>query len=61
MSRAASTVDYVQLLWCPMPYKRIVSPKVIAYLADTGRVSFMKDTCCDANQVKEKIRAGRAL
>lgn len=46
---------------CPMPYKRIVSPKVIAYLADTGRVSFMKDTCCDANQVKEKIRAGRGI
>lgn len=46
---------------CPAPYKRLLSPDVVAYCADTGRFSFLKDTCCDAEQVAEKIKAGRGI
>ena len=46
---------------CPYPYKRVLTPRVISYMADTGRFSFMKDTCCDAVKVKEKIEAGRGI
>jgi 4-hydroxy-tetrahydrodipicolinate synthase len=46
---------------CPHPYKRVLTPRVIAHMADTGRFSFMKDTCCDAEKVKAKIEAGRGV
>lgn len=44
---------------CPAPYKRVLTPEIMSFLADTGRFTFMKDTCCDAEQVKAKIKAGR--
>ena len=46
---------------CPYPYKRVLTPRVISYMADTGRFAFMKDTCCDAEKVFEKIKAGRGI
>ncbi len=46
---------------CPFPYKRVLTPRVISYMADSGRFAFMKDTCCDAVKVKEKIEAGRGI
>ncbi|MBR4942143.1 MAG: dihydrodipicolinate synthase family protein, partial [Clostridia bacterium] len=46
---------------CPYPYKRVLTPKVISYMADTDRFAFMKDTCCDAAKVREKIEAGRGI
>ncbi|MBQ8899197.1 MAG: dihydrodipicolinate synthase family protein [Clostridia bacterium] len=46
---------------CPYPYKRVLTPRVISHMADTGRFAFMKDTCCDAEKVKEKIEAGRGI
>ncbi len=33
---------------CPLPYKRLVTDRMIDYCAKTGRFAFMKDTCCDA-------------
>ncbi len=46
---------------CPYPYKRVLTPKVISYVTDTGRFGFMKDTCCDAALVAEKIKAGKGV
>ncbi len=46
---------------CPAPYKRVLNAPLVSYLADLGRFSFMKDTCCDAEQVIEKIRAGKGI
>ena len=46
---------------CPAPYKRVLTPAVMSFIADTGRFTFMKDTCCDAEQVTEKIRTGRGV
>lgn len=40
---------------CPAPYKRLVSPKVLKTLVSTGRMFYHKDTCCNEQQVKEKL------
>lgn len=42
---------------CPMPYKRILSIPVMRELAKTNRFYFMKDTCCDAAQIRERLAA----
>ncbi|MFG0249135.1 MAG: dihydrodipicolinate synthase family protein [Phycisphaeraceae bacterium JB051] len=41
----------------PNPYKRLVSPSLLGRLAQTGRFAFFKDTCCDLQQLKQKIDA----
>lgn len=40
---------------CPFPYKRVLSPGVTKWCADSGRFFFLKDTCCDIAQIKEKL------
>lgn len=40
---------------CPVPYKKIISPKQLGDLVATGRVTYHKDTCLDLNQIKEKL------
>lgn len=42
---------------CPAPYKRLLSPELLKWCADTGKFSFLKDTCCDLKQLKEKCDA----
>lgn len=42
---------------CPYPYKRLLSPETLGSLAKTGRFAFIKDTCCDADVIKAKIKA----
>jgi 4-hydroxy-tetrahydrodipicolinate synthase len=42
---------------CPAPYKRLMSPQLLKWCADTGRFAFVKDTCCSVPQLKEKIEA----
>ena len=42
---------------CPYPYKRLVSPRVMGELARTGRFSFLKDTCCEPDLIREKLNA----
>ena len=44
---------------CPYPYKRILSPAIVRYLADTGRFYIIKDTCCDGQLIREKLKAAR--
>ena len=41
---------------CPMPYKRLLSAKVLEAMASSGRFAFIKDTCCDADLIAERIR-----
>jgi 4-hydroxy-tetrahydrodipicolinate synthase len=41
---------------CPYPYKRLLSPEVTRYCANTGRFYFIKDTSCDADNMKEKLK-----
>lgn len=40
---------------CPAPYKRLLTPKMLRYMADSGRFYFLKDTCCDADMVRERL------
>ena len=40
---------------CPYPYKRLVTPKILDWCLSTGRFYYMKDTCCDAALIKERV------
>ncbi|MFU0833217.1 MAG: Dihydrodipicolinate synthase family protein [Oscillospiraceae bacterium] len=40
---------------CPYPYKRVMSPKTVSWCAQTGRFFFLKDTCCDIDQISKKL------
>ena len=40
---------------CPHPYKRLMSKETLQFCANTGRFYFLKDTCCDAKQMAERI------
>ncbi len=42
---------------CPHPYKRLISPELLKWCADTGRFKFLKDTCCDIDLIKKKLEA----
>lgn len=42
---------------CPYPYKRLLSPELLKWCADTGRFLFLKDTSCDVAQIKGKLDA----
>lgn len=42
---------------CPYPYKRLLSPELLKWCADTGRFAFLKDTCCNLDQLKAKCEA----
>lgn len=44
---------------CPLPYKRLLSPDMIATMAKTERFYFLKDTCCDAATIRTKLAAIR--
>lgn len=42
---------------CPLPYKRTLSPAVLAWAAATGRFVFHKDTCLEIGRIRAKIAA----
>lgn len=42
---------------CPYPYKRLISPELLKWCAETGKFTFLKDTCCDLGQLKAKLEA----
>ena len=44
---------------CPVPYKRLISPKQLGDFVTTGRVIYHKDTSLDINQIKEKLVAAK--
>ena len=40
---------------CPKPYKRLLTEKMIKWCAETGRFYFIKDTCCDASMIRQRL------
>ncbi|WP_168120779.1 dihydrodipicolinate synthase family protein [Paenibacillus sp. HB172176] len=42
---------------CPYPYKRLLSPELLRWCANTGRFFFLKDTCCDAMMIERRMEA----
>lgn len=41
---------------CPMPYKRLVTDKILSWCVETGRFYFMKDTCCDIDIIAQRLK-----
>jgi len=41
---------------CPEPYKRIIKDEELSFMAKSGRVAFIKDTCCDTAQMKRRAQ-----
>ncbi|MGB8451332.1 MAG: dihydrodipicolinate synthase family protein [Anaerocolumna sp.] len=42
---------------CPYPYKRLLSVENIKWCAKSGRFFFLKDTCCDEEDIHKKLEA----
>lgn len=42
---------------CPYPYKRLLSPELLRWCAQTDRFLFLKDTSCDSRMIREKLEA----
>ncbi|GGD54086.1 dihydrodipicolinate synthase family protein [Paenibacillus nasutitermitis] len=42
---------------CPYPYKRLISPELLRWCANTGRFHFLKDTSCNIADMKAKLEA----
>jgi 4-hydroxy-tetrahydrodipicolinate synthase len=40
---------------CPYPYKRLLTTKVLKWCLSTNRFRFIKDTCCDAAEIKRRL------
>ncbi len=41
---------------CPVPYKRLISSKLMKWLGETNRFFYHKDTSCNLEKIQEKIR-----
>lgn len=41
---------------CPHPYKRLVTPQILDWCLKTGKFYYMKDTCCDAALIAQRVQ-----
>ena len=46
---------------CPVPYKRLLTPKLVQWASETGRFYFIKDTCCDLEQIRARLQAIKSV
>ena len=44
---------------CPSPYRRGANPGIMRFCAMSGRFNFMKDTCCDVDEIGFKAAASK--
>ncbi|HEV7350800.1 dihydrodipicolinate synthase family protein [Telluribacter sp.] len=42
---------------CPVPYKRLLSPSLMGWMASTGRFVYHKDTSCHSGAIDRKAKA----
>lgn len=40
---------------CPYPFKHLVTDEELDYCAKSGRFYFLKDTCCDSDQIQRRL------
>ena len=40
---------------CPYPYKMVLSNKIVEFCVESGRFYFLKDTCCNIEEIKKKL------
>lgn len=45
----------IGLYECPLPWKRLLSDKLVEYCAKSGRFTFLKDTCCSAEVLARRL------
>ena len=41
---------------CPMPYKRLLSDRILSWCIESKRFKFIKDTCCDFSLLKHRAK-----
>lgn len=41
---------------CPRPYKRLLTPAMIDFMVKSGRFAYIKDTCCDAEEIARRVK-----
>lgn len=41
---------------CPMPYKRLLSERILKWCIKQKRFQFVKDTCCDPDMLEERLK-----
>jgi len=41
---------------CPKPYKRLLTPGMLKWCLSTGRFRFIKDTCCSAETIEDRMK-----
>ncbi len=41
---------------CPRPYKRLLTPRILDWCLQTGRFTFIKDTCCNPDTLTERLQ-----
>ncbi len=41
---------------CPYPYKRLLSEDVVRWCAQSGRFTFIKDTCCQIDTIRRRLQ-----
>ena len=56
LSRLADDIP-LGLYECPHPYKRLLNPDLLYRCTDMGRFCFLKDTCCDLNEIAFRLKA----
>lgn len=44
---------------CPQPYKRLLSDDVVRWCAQSGRYTFIKDTCCQIETIRRRVELTR--
>ncbi len=42
---------------CPLPYKRLVSLPALQEMAQSRKLVFLKDTCCDYELIRQRLKA----
>lgn len=42
---------------CPRPYHRLFTPELLAWVAQSGRFRYFKDTCCDIEMIRARLAA----
>ena len=40
---------------CPYPYNRLMTPRILDWCLKTGKFYYMKDTCCDAAVIAQRV------
>ncbi len=40
---------------CPYPYKRLLSDEIVSWCAQSGRYTFIKDTCCQIDLIRRRL------